>query len=386
MTLLNGGTDVRPRFIDERSTFRRAVAGWRRNWLQIVIAGICLTYAPLSATYFLHGVHGPRLQDQFLSAFVSDGFAYGSGSGYPHYIAQFSRTFAEMLVHTLAGPLALICGLLQLWPRLRNRFPAVHRTVGVVFVLSSVTVCISAAIFLLKVPGEDLFGGPSFYNMLWGLAMSTFIATALGAVYLVRGQPDRHGAMMLLAFLCLMSAPLLRYEWVAVSWVTGDDKLRSNAIASILNAQLPLIPFYLLRARQGLTASPLVLRQGTAARRVGLAGVLVIAFWAASTLHADNAWMLLVAAALWVVMYVWFTAMIGRAGQSSVWGVYRMGLQALPAAAALMLVFSTLVQGFNPADAVLAGLGTGWLIGSAAAVCVEVQTSRRASARVHSPV
>lgn len=379
LSLQDDEPTVRSHYVGARSPLQRALGGWRRRWLAIVIAAICLTYAPLSATYFVGGAGGHRLQDEFLAVFVSRDFAYGPGSGYPTYVAQFSRAFAEMLVHTIAGPLALICGLVQLWPRRRPWSVRLHRANGIVFVASTMVVCGSAAIFLIRFPGDELFGGPSFYDMLWALDLCTVIATVLGIGYLLRGQTDRHGAMMLLVFLALLSAPLLRYEWVAIASVTGLDKWQANAIASIINAQLPLIPFYVVRARRGLVAGIDTARWAAPMRWIGGFGFTFCVGWGTAMLGIDDLWMVGVAAGLWVAMYGWFTGMIRRSGRDSVWAVYRLGLATMPAAAASMLLFSTVVQGFGAADAMLAALGTGWLVAAGITACIEVRTSRSRS-------
>jgi uncharacterized membrane protein YozB (DUF420 family) len=98
---------------------------------------------------------------------------------WPHYIGlDRSRAtvalppthplkYPLLVLHITFGSLALIAVLLQLWPRLRQRRPAVHRTVGRIYVFGAVLPSALLAAVLISYLGGPGWIGRIVLNILW---------------------------------------------------------------------------------------------------------------------------------------------------------------------------------------------------------------------------
>lgn len=185
-----------------------------------------LAYIPLSATYFLASdVSKERLQDVVLAYLVSPTFAYGVGSGYDGHIEAYIKTHKTMLLHSLAGSIALTLGLSQFSDGFRKAYPTVHRWFGYIYLLCGCALIpLSASNYLLRTEPHQVFSGPAFALILWMDALSTAITGWLALHAAVQHKFERHRDLIALNFALMFSAPLLRYGWILVGNFWAETK------------------------------------------------------------------------------------------------------------------------------------------------------------------
>lgn len=332
-------------------------------WMVLVLA--VLFYAPLALTYFFNGPLGPNVQDDVFEVLLSPRFAFGPGSGHDGHGETFVRTYANMWLHSVVGTATLLSGLSQFSTRLRTRHVGVHRTLGKVFLAGCLVVSVTAAVYLLRTPAEEVFSGVAFAEVLWLLASATFTLAILAFVAIRRRDVVAHREYVAMAFAVICSAGWLRLMWITVGlvWHTSKEMINLFGIqfaAPFLATCAILYVRPQWRGQRGVNsplASGRVLAGAVIAGALGTVALLVLATrvdWSA----AHPAWFvtgwvpILIGSVLpWVVHTVWMAWMASRAArrgkvaERAAWRTYLLANAAAPAVAAAGLAFGILAHG-----------------------------------------
>ncbi|MDH2424516.1 DUF2306 domain-containing protein [Sphaerisporangium sp. TRM90804] len=111
---------------------------------------------------------------------------------------HFPMYYPLLAVHMFVGTLAMITVVLQVWPKLRKRYPKVHRVSGRVYVVSAM---IGGVIGLILVPFAPPIGqiGVAFATLSW------IGFTVTGFVYARKGLYAQHRRFMLYSFAIVMN-------------------------------------------------------------------------------------------------------------------------------------------------------------------------------------
>jgi uncharacterized membrane protein len=156
----------------------------------------------------------------------------GASAYVPELAPSFLQRRGLVVVHTLFGPAALVLGLGNLLPALRNRRWAAHRLIGRVYVVSALMLG-SAGLALAQHAAAGVVTRTGFTV----LALVTLTTTLVGYRHIRRGHVRAHREWMLRSYACIFGAVTLRiwlpilisvyggqfapaYRWVAwISWV-----------------------------------------------------------------------------------------------------------------------------------------------------------------------
>ncbi|CAL9383061.1 hypothetical protein SUDANB121_01107 [Nocardiopsis dassonvillei] len=158
--------------------------------------------------------------------------------------------FPVMLTHIFGGTLLTLLVILQVWPWLRTRYPAVHRWSGRTYVLAGIPLVGIPA--LLIAPFSSTGFGTQVSNTIWALLWLTF--TVLGYVMARRRRFAHHREWMLrsfaliygIAFNRVVIALLIPFVLVQVQAGTIPDDEQAIAMAvapasSFLSWVVPLL-------------------------------------------------------------------------------------------------------------------------------------------------
>ena len=227
--------------------------------LRVLVYASVLAYIPLSATYFLAsdvGMH--RLQDVVLAYLVSPAFAYGVGSGYDGHMATYIKTYASMLLHSLAGSIALALGLTQFSDGFRKAYPTIHRSFGYVYlVCGCALIPLSAINYLLRTDPNHVFSGPAFAFILYMDAVATALTGFLALQAAVQRKFERHRDWIALNYALMFSAPLLRYGWILLGNFWAETKEFLNLTVGVwAPGFLITVAIIYIRTRKGRPQRP----------------------------------------------------------------------------------------------------------------------------------
>lgn len=158
---------------------------------------------------------------------------YGEAAYIPELTASFLQRPLTVTIHTLFGPIALVLGLVNLLPamRQRRRWP-VHRWLGRVYLVSALA--LAGAGFSLSLHANGGAGTRAGFALL---AVATLVTAAQGYRHIRARHVRQHREWMLRSYALIFAAVTLRiwlplliiayqgdflpaYRWVAwVSWV-----------------------------------------------------------------------------------------------------------------------------------------------------------------------
>ncbi|GII76217.1 hypothetical protein Sru01_11990 [Sphaerisporangium rufum] len=147
---------------------------WRRPWIAPLMA--------LVVAYLFYQI-SPYVPESKAPTPPHDGF--------PAY-------YPLLVVHMVAGTLAIISACFQVWPWLRRRHPAVHRASGRVYVAGALVGGTVGLIIVRFAPTVGQIGVAA--------ATSLWIAfTVIAVVYARKGRYDLHRRFMLYSFAIIMN-------------------------------------------------------------------------------------------------------------------------------------------------------------------------------------
>lgn len=164
-------------------------------------------------------------------------YSYGSDTLLPtfiHYAQMPLLNKVSLSVHMLLGGLCMVLGGSQFWPAFRRRYPRLHRAFGMAFVVTAQLAMVFSVIYLLRTPVADTFAQLTFHVGLWFLAIGTTVALWMAMYHVRRREIAQHQGWMGLAYGFLLTAPLLRYDWIALGWVFPSSSMMEVNHASML--------------------------------------------------------------------------------------------------------------------------------------------------------
>ncbi|MCC5984780.1 MAG: DUF2306 domain-containing protein [Rhodobacteraceae bacterium] len=158
------------------------------------------------------------------------------------YIYTPGGTFANLAIfgHMILGAAAMVLVPFQLIARIRQRHPWLHRMIGRVIVLASITVAVGGLIYIAL---RGTIAGPlmDFGFALYGALM---LGCAVQALRLARaGDFDRHSAWALRLFVLVMGSLIFRLHYAL--WFSLTDGLGSNAQLTGPFDQVQYFAFYI---------------------------------------------------------------------------------------------------------------------------------------------
>jgi uncharacterized membrane protein YqgA involved in biofilm formation len=225
-----------------------------------------------------------------LSQLTSDKHAYGDDSYFTysmfHYAEMPKKNILMLSFHNVMGGLCMLFGALQFWPTFRKKFPRWHRCFGMIYMITAQLAMIGAAIYLYITPVKTIYDSFSFYIGLCLLAAIVTLSLWMSIYHLIRREYAQHQAFMAINFGALLTAPLLRYNWVLGGILFPEVSFNTANYwgAGILLPQCFIIGYLLLcvsRSLQQDRPQPLLTSRDVPAWRYGLVGILMAVLIAA---------------------------------------------------------------------------------------------------------
>jgi hypothetical protein len=318
--------------------------------VSLMLLLVAAIYGLMSISYPVSLMQGKlSLSTQLIINAVSEPFVLGDAPTTAKAIANYTRAFFGISLHSALGGLALLLCTVQFVPAIRRAAPAVHRAVGKIAVLAICLSMIGAIIFLSKTPAGDVFSGEPFAAALWTLAVSTLMTLSLAIKAIRERQIRAHMGWMALLFAGLLTAPLLRIGYTVFGNLMPGSTL-AQVNAGIAGLMMPVAIWLMTWWMQRIGQSDMSLLQPhptlhwPAIRVMGWMG-------AATALHEGllapmgmdliGHWRheperLPMIAALWAVPMAWLLPRIHRDLQSAIKGqAISLGTLASGAAASL---------------------------------------------------
>ena len=128
----------------------------------------------------------------------------------------------RMAAHVSFGGLALLLGLLQFVPRPRRRHPRWHRASGMLVWLATLAAMLGALGFLSHASLHEAVSGAGFQLVLWGNALVTLFMLYQAVANAFARDFRSHMVWMAMVFASLTTAPMLRVDWVLLSYAWPD--------------------------------------------------------------------------------------------------------------------------------------------------------------------
>jgi uncharacterized membrane protein len=129
----------------------------------------------------------------------------------PNQAAVYLAHLGPLLLHVGGGVTALAVGPWQFWGALRSRHPAVHRTMGRVYLAA---VLAAGAGGLLLAPLSS--GGPLAHLGFGVLAVVTLLTTAAAFAFILRRRIEAHRAWMVRSYALVFGAVTFR-AWLGLT-------------------------------------------------------------------------------------------------------------------------------------------------------------------------
>ncbi|MDH6140320.1 hypothetical protein P3T35_002328 [Kitasatospora sp. GP30] len=206
----------------------RTIAWPRVALLALVL--LCLGYAPIAATELWPYAHpgAPAIGQRLLAHTVSQRYV---SAAFADRIGPYRQSLTAMVVHSVLGGLLMVLGPAQLLSAVRRRI-RLHRAMGVLFTATVYASMAGAADYLLRTRPAGAFSGPTFWIVLATILVGTVLSATMGVIAALTRRPDLHHRWMLLCYGYLMTAPLLRLEWMVLPFVfPGLSVAEINRIA-----------------------------------------------------------------------------------------------------------------------------------------------------------
>lgn len=134
-----------------------------------------------------------------------------------------SLHYPLVLVHVGTGTIAMLTGLLQVWPRLRRQRPAVHRVTGRIYVLA-VLVGAPALVTLIVLRARDL--GDTSSSVVVGFSMLTILWVWATTTAFIRARQRRwadHRRLMIYSFAMTLSIMWSRFAYLVTMLTPWED-------------------------------------------------------------------------------------------------------------------------------------------------------------------
>lgn len=198
---------------------------------------LIIGYLPLAITYMwkYFSTQAPAPQDEITTFLVSENYAIGAGSIHGVRQSHYLANKWEMLIHTTLGSLALVLAILQFLPKLRQKFPAMHRWMGRIYFTMMSVAMVVVMYYLFVTPPMTHWIGLPFQIQVWGLAIYTLLTGVLAALAARRRDFIAHQAWIIMNMALMLTAPALRLMWIFLFPLWSAQDLLSNMGAAAVS-------------------------------------------------------------------------------------------------------------------------------------------------------
>ncbi len=195
----------------ERLSGRRLAivsAAWCVGALFCIAFAVMAALFPLAVASDTHDIWA-----SIQGAFTSADYSFGPRSSEAQH-PIYSHALRSLSLHTIAGGAALLAATTQFIPRVRRRWPVIHRAMGALVVLLVAASMIGSIIVQMSHPLSASLSGAGFGIGLMSLCGLTLSELTL-AILAIRARDYRsHMGWMALTFASLLTAPALRAQWL----------------------------------------------------------------------------------------------------------------------------------------------------------------------------
>lgn len=198
--------------------------------MQVLFAAGCIFYAVMAFDYFISFAAGREgLWTKVFAFLSSQEHALGAGSVHVDQKIAYTEGYRFMLMHTTMGAFAMAIGPFQFIHAIRRRFPAAHRMMGKIYLLSAVLSMFAGIAYLSTTAFQDVYSGSPFAIALYSLDIAVLYTAWLAYSAIRQRDVMRHQAWMAFNFGLLFATPLLRILWVAFAWgFPGVEQAQNN--------------------------------------------------------------------------------------------------------------------------------------------------------------
>ncbi|MBC9228812.1 DUF2306 domain-containing protein [bacterium SPL81] len=207
-------------------------------------------YAPMSMEYFAKYFYpnSPRLWDHFFVWFVGEQHALGIGSTEIEQAIPYMQSRVPMLFHAFFGGLSILIAIYQFYKPYRLKYPQMHKFLGKLQVVVVTITVFGSILYLINTSAADTFSGISFHYLLWLLAIGTLLSLYLAVWAIIKKQVMVHQTLMIFNFGALLSAPVLRLEWLIIGQIKDMTQELSNLYSALIFSYL-LTPVAIIASR-----------------------------------------------------------------------------------------------------------------------------------------
>ncbi len=230
---------------------------WFRNHpvQSILLSAIALPAAVLTCLYGVLAVeHGlallantVELGSSVLAWATKDELIFGE-QGMRRIEPLYEAVPWRMAAHFSLGGLALLLGLLQFVPRLRRSHPRWHRASGMLVWLATLGAMLGTLGFLFHASLHEAVSGAGFQLVLWANALVTLFMLYQAAASAFAHDFRSHMVWMAMVFASLATAPMLRVDWILLSYLwpeQGWDTLNLAGASFVLALTVLLMGLWL---------------------------------------------------------------------------------------------------------------------------------------------
>lgn len=189
-----------------------------------------------------------------LAAVAALGFFISTALPYllldPAVLARYEPRRAWLLVHVVAGGVALLTGPVQLWLGLANRAVRVHRRLG----LTYVTAVAAGAIAAFYLAAHTSLGW-GFGTGITGLGIAWVVTTAMAVAAIRLGLVDAHREWMIRSYVVTFAFVTFRATWAVLEAAGIGTMAEQLAMASWSCWAVPLLVVEVAIQARGLRAA-----------------------------------------------------------------------------------------------------------------------------------
>ena len=175
------------------------------------------------------------------------------------YLAQMPRLNQVLLTaHIFTGVACVLLGGWQFLPALRQRQMRLHRLIGGLYLLTVPPSVILSFAYMAVTAPHHLYTHLTAYIALWLVGVVALISVGMAVWSLKQRRIHEHMGWMALSFACLLVAPILRLNWVALAWAFPqiDQETLSLVTMGLMLPECLMIGYGLILANRTSARAP----------------------------------------------------------------------------------------------------------------------------------
>lgn len=136
-----------------------------------------------------------------------------------YYTSMSTYNQILMLIHILLGSFCMLLGSLQFWPSFRKKYMKVHRTIGVIYLITVPISVLTSLLYLANTAPHHIYDHLVAWIALWVFGILSLVSIVMAVLALKKKRIFEHQAWMAASFACLMVAPMLRWDWALLAQI-----------------------------------------------------------------------------------------------------------------------------------------------------------------------